>query len=228
MRRIVADLEPARVGRPIFVSLSIAPLFPAGYGHSRRVSCDAAGGVGATEYMLNSLTYGWWAQGGLYRYNDPDHTVLYQERGQRTVTDAEARSRLNASVIAGTVLLESDDLTQPAARVRAASLLTNPAINALARSGRTFRPVEGDTGTRAADLFVRREPGSAGCYVAVFSFDPKETVIRRIPLARLGLAPDAAYGLRDLWTGRTETVRGAFSVSLPPADSTILLLTPAE
>jgi hypothetical protein len=148
MQRIVADLDPKRVGSPIFLSLSIAPLFPAGYGHSRRISCDAAGGVGATEYMLNSLTYGWWAQGSLYPYNDPDHTVLYQERGQRTVTEAEARSRLNASVITGTMLLESDDLTNATAQERAVALFTNPEINALARADRLFRPVEGDTGAK--------------------------------------------------------------------------------
>lgn len=226
MRRVLAALTPARVGRPFFISLSIAPLFPGGYGHSRRISCDAAGGVGATEYMLNSLTYGWWAQGGLYHYNDPDHTVLYQERGQRTVSEAEGRSRLNASVISGTVLLHGDDLTQEAARERAVALLTNAEVNALARAGVPFRPVEGDTGSKAADVFVRHDRASGRCYVALFNHHPSEARTGALDLARLGLDPGADYEARDLWAKRvTRVPRGKLPVDLPPADSTILCLS---
>ena len=51
----------------MFLSLSIAPLFPSGYGHSRQLSCDTKGfisrGDQKTEYMLNSFTYGWWTAG---------------------------------------------------------------------------------------------------------------------------------------------------------------------
>ena len=43
-----------------FISLSIAPVFPGQYAHGRRVSCDAFGTIDWTEYMLNSLSYGWW------------------------------------------------------------------------------------------------------------------------------------------------------------------------
>ncbi|MDQ2731938.1 MAG: alpha-galactosidase, partial [Armatimonadota bacterium] len=159
MKRILADLDPKKIGRPFFISLSIAPLFPGGYAHSRRISCDAAGKLSDSEYMLNSLTYGWWIEGSLYRFNDPDHTVL-------TAGEEDGRTRLNASVIAGTVLLDSDPLAEEPAQARAEKLLTNPEINDLARSGRTFRPVEGDTGPRAADVFLRQDPHGL-FYVAV-------------------------------------------------------------
>ena len=36
-----ALLDEKKIGKPFFISLSIAPLFPYGYGHARRVSCDA-------------------------------------------------------------------------------------------------------------------------------------------------------------------------------------------
>lgn len=62
----------------LFLSLSIAPTFPSGYAHSRRVSCDTFADIGHSEYMLNSATYGWWTQGTLYPYNDGDHTVNLQ------------------------------------------------------------------------------------------------------------------------------------------------------
>lgn len=224
MARIAADLAPAKVGRPFFISLSIAPLFPAGYGHSRRISCDAFGGIDQTEYMLNSLTYGWWEGGSLYHFNDPDHTVLYQAHGQQKTTEAEGRSRLTASAITGTVLLESDDLTDPAAQARAALLLTNPRVNALARTGRPFRPVEGDTGTTAADTFVRADPDGK-FYVAVFNFSKSQTASKHLSLARLGLKPAVTYRVENLWDGSIGHVQTTLSADLAPAECRLLCLT---
>jgi alpha-galactosidase len=215
MKRIVAAVAPRKIGRPFFISLSIAPLFPSGYAHSRRMSCDAFGSLEDTEYMLNSLTYGWWTHGTLYRFNDPDHIVL-------AASEAEARTRFHSAAIAGTVLLDSDDLTNPAVQERALKVLTNPAINALARSGRTFRPVEGDTGGRAGDVFVREDAGAF--LIAVFNFDGRRPVEKELDLGRLGLDPTASYRVRDLWTQQVSSARGTLRIGLAPAESTIVRL----
>ncbi len=99
-----------RAGHPFFISLSIAPLFPCGYGHARRFSCDAFGLAEDTEYVLNALTYAWWQSGRLYAFNDPDHISLYQSFcGDRNSLFGEARARYTAAVIAGTVMMISDD-----------------------------------------------------------------------------------------------------------------------
>jgi len=60
--------------------------------------------------MLNSATYGWWTQGTLYDFNDPDHSVVYRPSGQAVVTEAEGRTRLTASVVAGGMLLTGVDM----------------------------------------------------------------------------------------------------------------------
>jgi hypothetical protein len=70
-----------------FISLSIAPMFPSQYGHSRRVSCDIYSQLtdlhwppfrdfGSTEYMLSCDTFLWWMAGRVYAFNDPDEIVL--------------------------------------------------------------------------------------------------------------------------------------------------------
>ncbi|HEY0867085.1 MAG TPA: hypothetical protein VGE01_06900, partial [Fimbriimonas sp.] len=97
MHKVVDEL--AKADRPIFISLSIAPMFPHGYGHSRRISCDVFSNIGASEYFLNSLNYGWWTGGRLYQYNDPDSACVYQALGEDSTTEAEARTRFTASVI---------------------------------------------------------------------------------------------------------------------------------
>ena len=76
-----------RCGDDMFIVESIAPLFPANYAHARRISCDAWGEMWHTNYMMNSLSFGWWLN-RVYCFNDPDHLVM----GDRS--DAENMSRM--------------------------------------------------------------------------------------------------------------------------------------
>jgi hypothetical protein len=225
MARIDADLSPARIGRPFFISLSIAPLFPAGYGHSRRISCDTFGAISNSEYMLNSLTYGWWEGGTIYAFNDGDHAVLYQAHGQSVTTENEGLSRLNANVVAGSPILDSDDLLDPKAQARVKRLLGNPEVMALAKEGKTFRPVEGDTGQHASDTFVRDDRASGKFYIAVFNYSPTAAVTKNIDLSRLGLKSSTHYKVYNLWTKQTSQAEGSLSLTLEPAESALLCLT---
>ncbi|WP_163881214.1 alpha-galactosidase [Paenibacillus favisporus] len=222
---LAKKLSPEAAGKPIFINLSIAPLFPYAFAHSRRVSCDVFGMIGDTEYLLNSLTYGWWMNNTLYRFNDPDHSVLYKSFNQEATTRHEGRSRLTASVIAGTVLLLGDDFRQEEAASRAKAWLRNGSIMGLARKGTTFVPVESAQGGRAADVFMLADPDEEGTvYLAVFNFDGKQAADKTVPLDRLGLDPLAAYRVTDLWEGTESEVSGEVRLSLEPAESTILKL----
>lgn len=226
MASIAEALSPERVGRPFLINLSIAPLFPHGYAHSRRVSCDAFGTIDDTEYMLNAVTYGWWISDRLYRYNDPDHIVLYKSANQRETSEHEGRSRLNAGVIAGTSLLLGDDYRMEEAARRAKAWMTNDAVMTLARRGESFRPVEGGSGTRGEDAFVLA--GDGGYYVAVFNFDAEAAAKRTLSLARLGIDAGASKAtVRELWTdeeSRLEAGATALTVRLEPAESKLLFI----
>lgn len=221
MRYIQQLIDQTTGDAPFFISLSIAPLFPYQYAHSRRISCDAFGAIDQTEYMLNALTYAWWVSGNLYTYNDPDHIVLYKSYEHAAISEEEARSRFHASVIGGTVLLDSDDFRFEEARERAKTLLTNPDINQIARKGQSFVPTEGNTGDRATDVFVLDDTHRAEFYIAVFNYS-FDAVTRRIDLARIGLTKECSYLIRDLWTKESVTVAGVCDVWLGPAESKML------
>jgi alpha-galactosidase len=223
MQRIDDDLNPKKVGRPIFISLSIAPLFPCGYGHSRRIACDTWGWLANSEYLLNSLNYGWWEEGSLYRFNDPDNVELIEN--SPLTTEQEGRTRFNASVIAGTVLLDSDPLMDPTAQQRAMKFLTNPEVNAVARISHSFRPVEGNTGQDADDTFTYNDTKTKSFYIALFNFDPKDPKIITLNFARLGLSPSFEYDVRDLWAHQNSTAKSTLAETLLPGESTILKLT---
>jgi len=198
----------------MFISESIAPLFPYQYSHSRRIACDAQTSlIGDTEYTMNSVSYSWWLN-GVYQFNDPDMMVFADGANAN-----EAQSRLISGAVTG-VFLNGDDLTTAAGQAGAQPYLTNAAINDVARAGRTFTPVEGNTGSSAANTFVRQD-GATWC-IAVFNFG-SSTVNRTVDLNRAGLPP-GYYLLTNLWDGTTATVNGSFNVSLSAKQSKLFRL----
>ncbi|MFD2614956.1 carbohydrate-binding protein [Paenibacillus gansuensis] len=209
-----------RINGTMFISLSIAPLFPSQYAHARRISCDVYGTISgvneSTEYMLNNLTYGWWQNGTIYKFTDPDHMKLSSDI-------EEARSRVNSGAIAGTVFLNGDDLRDTASQARASQLLTNNQVNGVARKGKAFRAIEGNTGSGAANAFVLND-GAGVYYLAVFNYSTTSGTTVSVNLGRAGLNGSTSYTVTDLWTGGTSTASGSLSVTLGAKQSKLFKL----
>jgi alpha-galactosidase len=224
MRQIVDETE-----NRMFISLSIAPLFPSGYGHARRLSCDTkghiSGGDQSTEYMLNSLTYGWWTSKNLY-ITDPDHVVLGDEAdlGARSVT--EGKSRLLSAIISGGMIIDSSRLADdPQGQALAQAVYATRSWLSVAAQDKTFRPIEGDTGDKATDAFVRSS--ARGAYVALFNYDEKRPKTITIPLGRIDkmLTSASSVTVIDVSSGATlQPPNADLSVKLSPSESTLLEL----
>jgi hypothetical protein len=196
----------SQINGRMFLSESIAPLFPYQYGHARRIACDAYTSlISNTAYTMNSVSYGWWLD-DLYQFNDPDIMVF---NGYGATTN-ENQSRLISGTVTG-IFLDGDDLTTAAGQAAAQMCLTNAAINSVASAGRTFTPVEGNTGTDASSVFARQENASSWS-IAVFNYTAGATN-ESVDLSRAGL-PATNYLATDLWDGTTSTVSGSFTVSL--------------
>lgn len=90
----------------------------------------------------------------------------------------------------------------------------------VARIGSTFTPVEGNTGSTAANIFVRPD-GNTWC-IAVFNYG-SGSVNRTVDLSRAGLPP-GNYIATNLWDGTTLTVSGSFNVNLSAAQSKLFRL----
>jgi hypothetical protein len=180
----------------MFISESIAPLFPYQYGHARRIACDSyTSEISNTEYTLNAVSYGWWLD-QLYCFNDPDDVVL---EGPDT---NENQSRIINAAITG-IFLDGDSFTNSASKTLAIADLTHKAIDTVARAGQTFVPVEGNTGTGASTVFTSQQNGAA--YLAVFNYG-SSSMVTNIDLARAGISN--AVKAVDLWTGSVLAVAG--------------------
>jgi alpha-galactosidase len=224
MKQIVDE-----TGNRMFISLSIAPLFPSGYGHARRLSCDTkghiSGGDQSTEYMLNSLTYGWWTSKNLY-ITDPDHVVLGDKADLGARSIVEGKSRLLSAIISGGMILDSSRLADdPQAQEFAQAVYGNRSWLKVAAEDKTFRPIEGDTGDKATDAFVR--PSAHGVYIALFNYDEKRPQTITIPLDRIdkALASVPSVTVIDVASGATlQPPHTDLSVKLSPSESTLLEL----
>jgi hypothetical protein len=130
-------------------------------------------------------------------------------------------TRLLSAVVSGTVFLNGDDLTRPGAQSRARTYLTNPRINAVARIGRAFRPVEGNTGSASGELFVLTHEGVT--YLAVFNFAGRD-VTKSINLGRAGLDAGRTYAVTDLWTTERWDTRGTLRLGVNRDSARLLRL----
>ena len=200
-------------GEDVFLNEAISPLFPAQYANSRRIACDAFGGIGQTEYTLNSLTYGWWLS-QVYDFNDPDEMVLdgYAEN--------ENRARVTSAAITGLFISGDDFSAAPGAvgKARAEKFLANDSINDVARVRKSFRPVEGDTGNRAANLFFFEDKNN--CYLAAFNYSDQSADFH-VNFSRVGLRTRGRVEARELWRGAIIPAAGSMTIRLAPADTAL-------
>ena len=216
-------------GTPMFIALSIAPIFPYQYANSRRIACDTWGHIGHSEYAMNAILGGWWTN-GFYQRNDPDHIVLVGNDSVKE-TEGENRARLTTGIASGMLLLADNYDTndhqtgcgQPELSVqRAALLLSNEEINDLARRvSHSFRPVFGnrpyDGQPQSAGNYALYRDGDA-TYVAIVNYRAS-ALTGVLPLEALGI--DGASDIHELWTGQDVTASPTLPFEVPGCDARI-------
>lgn len=210
-----------RCGDDMFIVESIAPLFPYQYANARRISCDAWGEMWHTNYMMNSLSFGWWLD-RVYAYNDPDHLVM----GDRS--EAENRSRITTGAITGYFMI-GDNLTTKGSYIgseisqeKVKIYTVNERVNAVVRLGKSFRPAYGHKvfgSNRSVDLFTLETENAY--YVAYFNYDDG-LKSGELTLSDLGINPENVSGGIECWSGNSVKVQdGKLSYNLPKHEAEI-------
>jgi alpha-galactosidase len=191
---------------------AISPTMATGrYVHMRRIACDAFSAIDNTEYTLNSTGYGWW-QNKLYDYVDADHIVFNKEK------PGANRARLASALVTGTLITGDDFSATGEWSATAKQLLQNKELLNIIKDGRSFRPVDANSGKRAPELFTRTINGIT--YLAVFNYDQSARNYTISPV-RLGLKKGAKLKLQELFTQTSSTTTGQLSLTIPPSDAAI-------
>jgi alpha-galactosidase len=187
-----------RLDDKMLVYAAISPNLATGrYAHSRRIACDAYSDINATEYTLNSTTYGWW-QTHVYNFIDADHIVFRNE------AMGANRARLTSGLINGTLITGDDFSTNGQWSDRARLLLQKQDLLNIARNGVAFMPVEGNSEQSASEVFVNRI--GEYYYVAVINYGEKK--LFDLPLERLGITA-GQYTVKELFSEKSFSLNEA-------------------
>lgn len=200
-----------QIGNSMLVYAAISPnMATARYVHMRRIACDAFKRIDETAYTLNSTTYGWWLS-KMYNYMDADHVVFDD------VTDGENRARLAAAIVTGSLITGDDYSLNGKWKATAKRLLQNKDILAIVQyDGKSFTPVESNTGKDASRIFVKTI--GKDVYVAVFNYGDKETNIQLANYKELKKLSDKTY---DIFHHQTINMDNEKNITIPGKDAAI-------
>lgn len=205
----------------MLVYAAISPnLATARYAHMRRIACDAYKNISETAYTLNSTNYGWW-QNQMYQYIDADHIVFSTELAGAN------RARLASAIVTGTIITGDDYAKDGAWKTTSQMLLQNVDLLNLAKDGKAFRPLEGNTGMDPNAVFIKTI--GRNHYLAVFNYGDGERTFN-IDLTRAGLSDKVSYDTKELF-GETElserktTAGRTLRVDVPASDVRLIRLT---
>jgi alpha-galactosidase len=116
-------------------------------------------------------------------------------------------------------LITGDDFSKPGAwDASAQTLLQNKELMDIARSGKTFMPLEGNTGTSANNVFYREIKGFL--YIALFNYS-KESKDFNIPMSRLGLT-GSDYIAKELFQLSEVKLVRSLNLKVNASDAAIL------
>ncbi len=205
------------IGDSMFINLAMSPTFPHQYSNGRRISCDVYYSTSETEYALNALTYGFWEK-EIYKYPDPDHTLVWGKDGK--ASEAEARSQVTLGAICGTTFMMGDDFvsnTSSNAQNRFSNFLKNDKIIALAKTGKTFTPIVNGNYDSSSNIYKLEANGKI--YYAVFNFRTSNTVLR--PSDSFTLPLDGDYTYTTLWGNSSGEANGNLTINLNAKDAEV-------
>lgn len=207
------------IGDDVFINLSMSPIFPYNYANGRRLCCDTYYNIDETEYMLNSLTYGFW-QSELYDWIDPDHIVLWGKDGK--ASEAEAKTRMISCIITGGSFLTGDNFVTPAknsdkAFARYKELLKNEKLIKILKIGKPFEAEINAKCPYAADVFRLEHDGKT--YIAVLNYN-------KLLFKSLSIDIPENCVAENLFTGEKKScANGELTVTLEPRGSVIFEIT---
>jgi alpha-galactosidase len=215
-------------GDDICINLSISPIFPYQYTEGRRISCDAYSSIDNTQYVMNSTSYGWWID-RLYAFNDPDNLVLKSIYQNGTETKGENRARITSGAVTGMFTVSDNfssavDRGYPStSRELAKELCVNPEINEIARTCKSFHPVNGNEAPVDGAENLMTFENDDYLYLAVINYNKAVTrVSGNISFERLDINPDSVESIKELWTGADVSFSTTgFSYNVPAKDARI-------
>lgn len=229
------------MGKEIFITQAISPLFPHQYAHTRFVSTDVYShlrddqkgfpGWGSTESSLATGSHMNWVQGTLFPYTNLDVSIMKNFQRNPDLNEQEIKVRLYAMMVMGSILGDGSDYRNPIAAMRAQEFLNNKNIAAFFSDPKAFIPLKTADGETYDQQLLFYLPGDATT-LALFNFDLKNDFKQQFSRQTLHLEAHKKYELHDFMTdaviGELKADAQNFSMIANPGDAVLVKLVPVN
>jgi hypothetical protein len=237
MLRALAD---SIMGKDIFFTQAISPMFPSQYAHTRFISTDVYSHLrddekgfphyGSTEASLAAGSHAWWVQGTLWPYTNMDVSIMKNFQKNPELSEKEVKVRLYAMISMGSILGDGSDFRDKLAADRAKVYLNNKALCTFFSDPKAFTPLKFADGETLDQQMAFYLPESSPL-ISLFNFDKQKTFNQQFNRVELKLE-DKVYLIKDFLTdaplGKVEKGQETFSLNIAPEDALMVKLEPVN
>ena len=238
--KMLRTLADSILGKDIFITQAISPMFPSQYAHTRFISTDVYSHLrddqkgfphyGSTEASLATGSHNWWVQGTLWPYTNMDVSIMKNFQKNPDLSEKEVKVRLFALMSMGSILGDGSDFRNKLAADRAQLYLDNKNLCAFFSNPQAFTPLrfaDGETPDQQLAFYL---PGTAPL-LSLFNFDKQKVYGQEWHRKDLGL-DGKEYLIKDFLTdatiGKISKEQDAFSLQVATEDALMLRLVPVN
>ncbi|WP_202909823.1 alpha-amylase family protein [Mucilaginibacter pedocola] len=239
--QMLRQLCDSIMGKGIFITQAISPLFPHQYAHTRFVSTDVYShlrddqkgfpGWGSTESSLAAGSHLGWMQGTLFPYTNLDVAIMKNFQRNPDLNEQEIKVRLYAMMVMGSILGDGSDYRNPIAAFRAQEFLNNKNIAKYFSNPKAFIPIKMADGESFDQQMAFYLPGD-NTLAAAFNFDLKNEYKQVFSRSVLKLPAGKGYQLLDFMSdrplGELKADAAEFTIVTNPGDAVLVKLVPLK
>jgi len=239
--KTLRHLVDSIMGKDVFITQAISPLFPHQYAHTRFVSTDVYShlrddqkgfpGWGSTESSLATGSHMGWMQGTLFPYTNLDVTIMKNFQRNPDLNEQEIKVRLYAMMVMGSILGDGSDFRNPIAAYRAQEFLNNKNIARFFSDPKAFIPLKMADGESFDQQLSFYLPGDT-TMLALFNFDLKNDFKQLFSKQALHLDTHKKYEFRDFMTdkviGELKADVQEFSMIANTGDALLVKIVPVN
>jgi alpha-galactosidase len=229
------------MGKDIFITQAISPMFPSQYADTRFISTDVYSHLrnddkgfphyGSTEASLASGSHMGWVQGTLWPYTNLDVSIMKNFQRNPDLSEQEIKVRMYAMMVMGSIYGDGSDFRNPLAAQRAQKFLNNKQLANFFKAPKAFVPIQAADGDSEDQQMSFYLPGET-CTLALFNFDRKNNFQQILSRTTLHLKPHLRYELRDMLTnaiiGELKSDERNVKLSAYPTDAVMVKLIPVN
>jgi alpha-galactosidase len=205
--KTLRHLVDSILGKDIFITQAISPMFPHQYAHTRFVSTDVYSHLrddqkgfphyGSTEASLATGSHMGWVQGTLFPFTNLDVSIMKNFQKNPDLNEQEIKVRIYAMMVMGSILGDGSDFRNPVAAHRAQEFLNNKQVAAFFSNPKAFIPLktaDGESLDQQMSFYLQGDT----TMLSLFNFDKEKNFQQTFTRQSLHLDPHKKYQFKDV------------------------------